>query len=722
MWPALTGAASSIETPVPDIVLDHIRHTANADAIAEGEFGIGLCPVQAGLITVFIGGSPRDARSLANLIEAFVGPSYARNRPPESEVLADEPFGQAILELAGDCPLQVLHVPRSREEAYLQSLRRLLDLHGRTPPLAAHIVRPLAAILRDFEGAVARCDVAEAIALRDQAWSTGRLSLTNRSFLDAQVKAAEGDFAGLLDHVEKLRLVDMHLPGPVQHTVIDAVARELLPPVGEGDREVLVKTFRENVAPRFGPAFRDHRVAASPAARWAWLAHYLSVEPIATSALTELVLKADDEEREQLVSVMGDFQEKSPDSEEVRRLAEGGEYAAVFATARAGNDLPVEFRAEALTRSAAALDDPVREAQAQEIVAPLPSGGGPSGAGAGETQFIRSPFANVDDWGSWLRSLYEYPEAEDAIKVLRNGSASWTESLGKSRSGLDGWAEYVEVLAGEIAFRRALPLLVQGVLPEGPDSEQLAVDRKDLLLSLTYAIAEDAESGTAGLEALGDLAGVLLATGLGVDDYSAVIGRCETVFIQVSAPPRLASWVLDLVRTVLNEPAPSDASRDEAVRNLVALLLQDAQRSRPLIAREVWIELAEMLETADGLKDALPAVRGASLAGNEDDDFGALSGKTVLLYTLVEAAGERARLYLESATDVRVLVDSSHVGGSRLKEIAARADLVVVASRAAKHAAFETIRPAAGDRLAYARGKGWSSLVSAVSNAQNKLV
>jgi hypothetical protein len=296
-------------------------------------------------------------------------------------------------------------------------------------------------------------------------------------------------------------------------------------------------------------------------------------------------------------------------------------------------------------------------------------------------------------------------------------AARWTESLRANGGDIAAWAEYIEVLTGESAFRRALPLLVQAVLPAEPDAAHLAADRTAVLLALTYAIAEDVEPGIAGLEALGDLAGALVATGLGADDYERVIDRCVTVYRRLSAPPRAASWVVDLVRTVLGEPSPSEASRDRAIRDLVALLLPDAQRARPLVAREIWTELGEMLEDLGGLEEALPTVRAAAEAEDDDDPYRFLSGKTILLHTLVEAAAERARTYLESMTDVRVLVDSSHVGGSRLREQASRADLIVVASRAAKHAAFETIRPAAGDRLVYASGKGWSSLVMAVSEA-----
>jgi hypothetical protein len=715
---ALADAAAAIGVKMPASVLDHVRWTTEVDVLREEDFGIALRVGATGLVTVFIPGSSRSARSVADLVKAFVGPSHARNRPAAAEVSSGHPFGDAIQALADGRPLQVLTVPAGHEGAYLHSLGRLLVVHDRMPPVAARIIRPLAAILRDFEAAVARGDVGEAIALREQAWSTGRLSLVNRSFLDTRVKAAEGDLDGLLDHADRLRLVDLHLPGPVEHAVVDALGLRLLPPLADGDRDVLVRAFRERVAPRFGPVFRDHRVAASPAARWAWIAHYLAIDPVPVAALDEVADQAAGDERERLRSVISGIGQRLRGTAELRTLAEAGENAAVFAAARAGEDLPDDVRADALRRTALALGDPVREAQAQAI---LPTQGGAAGAGREhDVQTHPSPFAEVDDWESWLRALFAHPDADDARTVLDKGAGRWTERVRAGEHDLGNWADYVEALSGEAAFRRGLPLLVQAVLPQGPEAERLAAERADVLLAFTYAIAEDVEPGTAGLEALGDLAGALLATGLGTDDYAEIIHRCETVYRRLSAPPRLARWVLDLTRTVLETPAPSDEVRDGATRRLVALLLPDARRVRPLVGREVWTELAEVLEDVGGLEDTLPTVRAAAEAKSDDDAFSVLNGKTVLLHTLVESAAGRARAYLESAADVRVLTDSSHVGSGQLREQAAKADLVVVASRAAKHAAFETIRPAASDRLTYARGKGWSSLVTAVTEALSR--
>ena len=303
------------------------------------------------------------------------------------------------------------------------------------------------------------------------------------------------------------------------------------------------------------------------------------------------------------------------------------------------------------------------------------------------------------------------------LKVLESGAERWTEELHRSTGDLSSWTGHIEALAGEDAFRRATPILVQAVLPSDGWVDSVGLDRVAVMLALTYAIAQDPTPGTSGLEALGDLAEVLVPTGLGTAEYEALVARSEVVFRRLSSPPRLARWVVDLVRVLLHEAAPADDARDGAARRLVALLLPDANRTRPLVKGEVWTELAELLEGRAGVSDAIPALRTAADANTAEGAFSELEGKSILLHTLVQSAAERAREYLEAQTKVRVWTDSSHVGSDRLRDLASRADVVVVASKAAKHSAYETIRPAAGNRLHYASGKGWSSLVTAVAEA-----
>ncbi len=193
----------------------------------------------------------------------------------------------------------------------------------------------------------------------------------------------------------------------------------------------------------------------------------------------------------------------------------------------------------------------------------------------------------------------------------------------------------------------------------------------------------------------------------------------EQLFGRLSAPPRLARWVVDVVELLLTSPAPSEDDRDAALRRIVAPLLPDATRSRPLVPTEVWAELVELLEGRQGLEELLGTLRAR------------LTSRRKTMPTCSPRYGDavscctRSSLRPESAPvptcrreyEATVWADDSKVASNQLRDRARRAAIVVVASKAAKHAAYDAIKAAAGDRLHYASGKGWSSLVTAVRQA-----
>ena len=156
-----------------------------------------------------------------------------------------------------------------------------------------------------------------------------------------------------------------------------------------------------------------------------------------------------------------------------------------------------------------------------------------------------------------------------------------------------------------------------------------------------------------------------------------------------------------------------------ANRTLLAPLLTDAGRSNPLIPREAWLEIDDLLE-GNELKDLVPAsVR--ERAERVDDDtrteFVHLTNRNVLIHTLVPAVAERAAAYLHTLVpSARVIPDESHVGSAQLREHARNADYIVIASRASKHAATESIREEASNPISWASGKGWSSIIDALRN------
>lgn len=95
---------------------------------------------------------------------------------------------------------------------------------------------------------------------------------------------------------------------------------------------------------------------------------------------------------------------------------------------------------------------------------------------------------------------------------------------------------------------------------------------------------------------------------------------------------------------------------------------------------------------------------------------GAPADKYVAIYSLDEAALARAERALQDACPgVRVAVFAEHVATAPMQDAAKRADLFVIATKAATHAATTFIEKFIdSDRVAYATGKGSTSLLNAV--------
>jgi len=131
---------------------------------------------------------------------------------------------------------------------------------------------------------------------------------------------------------------------------------------------------------------------------------------------------------------------------------------------------------------------------------------------------------------------------------------------------------------------------------------------------------------------------------------------------------------------------------------------------------EVWLEIKELLEDS-GLTELVPPgiLEDDSVVDDEAGDFVHLNNRHILLYTLVPRAAERAADFIKHvAPSSQIVTDESHAGNAQLREKVHRADFVVIASRAAKHAATDFIRQESSAHIAWSAGKGWSSLVEAL--------
>jgi hypothetical protein len=694
--PAIAAAAEVAS--ISAALRDRIEETAKRDGLKPGEVGLALRAEGESVVFYLIASDSRTAREVESLARAFVWPSFARARQPQSHLKRGDPFAEEVARLAQEAEPVVLLAPPDYVERCSTALERLLEVQARRPDAAVLTPRRLAVVLRDFEDAVAREDVAAARTLMQEAWNTGRLTLINRSYLEVRALACAREWVQVVAFAERHRLPDLLLPAPVEHDVIrGAFNGYLADPLHKG-LDVAVQTYRTDIAPRVGGAFRDHRVATSREARLGWMIHYAALPTGAPRAATAEILEgASDSVVAELRALAAALPKVDGSSEQtVRALVSDGEDAAAFAVAAATTEMEPSVRADVLDVTANRLDDPIR----REAV-------------IGEAEVI-----GINTWHAWLTTLFETPDWPDAYTILESGYERWDAEFEDGHATGDELAPLVEALAGETEFRRALPRLVRAVMPSGQHEMRLIRVRENILKALAYATASEPTPGLADLEALIDLASALLRGGIGEGDFRLLLGQMEATFDKIGAAPVVARYVVDVIRVLLTLPVPSNADRDQSLAVFLRPLVSDAQRARPLIKPEVWVELLELIEQREDLLSLFRDVDGAGTTDQDvDDSLDPLNGRKVLLHTLVSSAAERAKAYLESVVrDITVWTDSSEVATDALRQRARRADYVVVASRATKHAAFDCIQ-ASRDSIGYASGKGWSSLVTGLRDA-----
>jgi hypothetical protein len=136
-----------------------------------------------------------------------------------------------------------------------------------------------------------------------------------------------------------------------------------------------------------------------------------------------------------------------------------------------------------------------------------------------------------------------------------------------------------------------------------------------------------------------------------------------------------------------------------------------ADQAQVSLFKTLCAELGQDLSATEGIESS----RGLE----EESVWQMLVGKKLALYSLKETAVNRAAHLLKDLVgEVKVDVFQDHVGGSpALKTAAQQADVFVIATAAAKHAAtmfIESKRPKHSVTL-YAQGQGTSSILRAIN-------
>jgi hypothetical protein len=298
-------------------------------------------------------------------------------------------------------------------------------------------------------------------------------------------------------------------------------------------------------------------------------------------------------------------------------------------------------------------------------------------------------------WLPWLERLNERGAWSGADEVARYGALEWSRDEFRRDTSLV--SRFAGLLVsrrprdGDVVLRDAVPSLLAHFLPDdGPIREF-----KPIYLNLAFVLALDDAIGADDLTAIATLAEAILECApasfahSGANEFQELVETLEAAWNHVAAP-RHIEWALHVLDLLIAFNVRQHALIDGFVHRIVNGFREWSRRIRT----DQWDLLEALLEDLDrtGLLAGLRQRDGAS-AEQESAIVGRLSGQSIAIYTLTERIGRRAAAVISSRfQDVRVHLVHDKASTDRLEQLARNADIFIVNTWDAKHAATNAIQ------------------------------
>jgi hypothetical protein len=670
--------------------------------------------------------SGRQLKELAQSLEAFLVPAYARI-DRRADLSATDLVDAAVLEFTGGHAL-VLEILAGQQQRARRALEIFDVLDIQRPRRQLALSRPLGRLLREFEMAVLAAAEDTSQDLLGEIERTGQLSAQNIVFLRMRRLAGLRRFDDLLHLPELATVLVIRRPARVSASLLEAVyVTELAGYEASNDPAGALRHFTDVVLRKYPALFRSRHGLQTPEAAKSFMLQALAVRPKDAQLRAQLLSMpdlgpADRRFLERLASLAEAPARAEPTLAAAAVAARAGDYDAAL---QIGSTQPTSVeRAELLIRcafeidsidamkiAAAAVDDldaAQRDALTSSKWYAVPwvhiteSLSGPPDLFTAETP---------GSWTDWFQQIVEGPAVANAIHIAERGVVEWSA---EEFSAEDGHA-VAQLLGQEMApqamrtVKDALPHFLQFI-----DRTDEPARHRELLDDMTVLLLSEEEAGVADVQVIVNLVGSLLEMGVSAARYRQLVGDFCDLWERIDSPAHLDA-AIDMLDVLMTQACPDPGAREILFQKLATSF----QRWRRRVRLDQWALLADLASEL-GEFEYIEAVRPADeLSGSAPSVAArdALAGQTVAIYSLTETAAARAAGFLRrNFDDVTVELSSDHVASDRLRALARSADVFVLATRSAKHAAttfIEAERPP-GRPLVYAAGKGSSSLLRAV--------
>lgn len=597
------------------------------------------------------------------LIEAAVAYHWCRFDGRVARLDPADPVQAAVLDLVGPGATFVLRPTAKTARPTFTALSRLILSLGGRPLCRPVLSRPVGRMLREFELALAGGAAETSASLLREIEAVGGISHENVAFLQLRRLAHLGRYKELLEHSSLPTVVYAEPPRLVRQEVLTAWARAHLPDyLASGDITGAIVAIR-NASPDVAMLV-DQTLADT-------------VDPDLSTICALVALARGDRALARL------FVENPNVAPPV--LTRLLSYARTV-SAQAGNRSIGEPMDGGDSLTDAVAGEAVASEDAENRLSP--AGGTPESA--------KAPAA-ADEIRSWLEWISRLGGVDR--KVPDRPDASAWESAWSMDTDL---AEAIDDLP-EFATDDLLSAVTVFIETEDPDRP---AHRTAVALLSRYLVEERFSPNDLG--AISALLDTFLRGAPPVEKYREVL-----LDVRAFAPQWVgvgtATRVLDIADVVVCGPASDAAARADFVTTLLSPLNQQKRRLSAPLRR-----LAELVSGDVDLEFDW-SVQAAESAGL---DGPVVTNPRILLYSLDGGTLARVEKVITLQwPDAHVSLSSDKVGNPSLKQNARNADLIVIATRRAAHAAtgFIVVN-ATTEMICYPDGAGSASMLRAVED------
>jgi hypothetical protein len=678
--------------------------------------------------------STRAARVARDEVRAFLGPSYSDFEGRPSRLDPADGVESAVLARSGMNAFRLEIPERALTDVARERLRLLIGVRNERPPRHARRTRVAGRILRDFEYALITGADAVALDCIGQLRAGGQLGVANLLFLEVRRLEARMGWDAIVALPELNSLMAMRRPRRVTEALIRAVYATQLRGFQEAnDATGAIERFRV-LLPQYGDLYRTRAglsgfevdasflmMAATSAPPRADIAAGILQDYGPESSGQAYLVALADQAHAPVSARDGDAAERARAAFAAADVDRAFEVALTLPPSfercallvRCASEMGTLAAAQLALNAADVLLEPDRSRLSNHAVLGRIRAGLAALACEQAAADGASATAEVvpSSWADWLARLTAPVPWRAAVQVAEVAAREWRiEGLASDSVGVQMTTDALlgdRPLWGQIALRDALPYLLEVFLSGGADARLRSVYE-----ALFLVVAVDDQVSVPRVGALLRIAEARLQIGVESADYSDVL-RELGVAIEAIESPVIVEQALDALDVLVGTACPTPRDRQEFLGRVAALFRRWYRR----IDAGQWALLRSFGEEL-GVPELVQLARPEDGPRETSSIWARLDGKRVAMYSLRDRALHRVEAVLrELCPGVRVESFNDHVGGAAaLRAAATGADIFILATAAAKHAAtgfIESHRPKARATL-YASGQGSASLLEAV--------